>query len=392
MKTLIPAGLLYQLKLPFKRMAYELMDQLVIHFVPKGCEGGLLLFRLDLLGDYLMCRPFFEAFRKDQPFGETRFFFTGNQLLQALAEELNPGLFDEFIPIDRSRFINSLIYRFQILAAIRRRGFSTIINPMHTRQFWLESVVRVSGAERRLGASATGKYMNGWEQQLSDSWYSRIFPTGSEPSFEFFRNRSFFSRLCPSAEAVSSLRRPDHPQVKNPNLILLAPGASTQERRWPAASFALLMNQLATAFPASRFGLVGSADEEILCREIAGFLPELQPEIHAGKLSLPESLKLIAEAALLIANESGSVHLAATAGTACVCISNGNHFGRWNPYPESLAPNILTCYPENFYPLVEKIPWLLAAYHNRSELPASLVENERVQRACMQLLGVQARA
>jgi ADP-heptose:LPS heptosyltransferase len=386
MNSRILARSWYYLKLPFKRMAYELLDQLVIQFIPRANSGGCLIFRLDLLGDYLMCRPFFASLPKDQPFGETHFVFAGNQMLQDLAPGLDSEVFGEFIWIDRSRFINSISYRFQILAGIRRRGFSTLINPMHTRQYWLESVVRVSGAQRRIGASATGEYMNPMEKALSDSWYSSFIHTGEEPAFEFFRNRSFFAGIAPTATRFHEIREKKFYGQEKQKLILLAPGASTEERRWPSPNFSELLKKLTAEFPGFRFGLIGSASEESLCQTIASSAGIENAENYAGKLRIVESLNLLSTASLLIANESGSVHLAATAGTACVCISNGNHFGRWNPYPEILASSVLTCYPESFYPLDEKYPLLLNAYHLRSPLPASLVENERVLLACRQLL------
>ena len=380
--------LVYQLKLPFKRWAYEILDQLVIHFIPPGKSGGILLYRLDLLGDYLMCRPFFQILRKQLPFAETRIVFAGNQILEALAVELDGNQFDHFFWIDRNRFINSLFYRHSILCAIRRQGFSTVIYPSHTRQYWLESVLRVSGARRRITASSTGRYMNEWEQQLSSTWYSQILETGEKPLFEFYRNRAFFRQLVPQAEFVSSLEDACFQSGKSKaKLILMAPGASTAERQWPETAFIRLIRELHAHFPEYRFGLIGGAAEISLCKRIAVNSGLKDIQIFAGETSLPKSMQILSEASLLISNESGPVHMAATTETACVCISNGNHFGRWNPYPASLSPEIHTCYPESFYPLEENEPRLLENYHEHSALPASLVPFERVFQACIHLLS-----
>jgi ADP-heptose:LPS heptosyltransferase len=378
---------LYYLKLPFKRWAYELLDQLVIFLVKPGNEGGLLVFRLDLLGDYLVCRPFFNCLVRDAPFGETSFSFAGNKMLQDFAEVADAEVFSDFTWIDRGKFMNSLWYRWKILSGIRRRGFSTVINPSHTRQYWLESVVRISGAKRRIAASATGRYMNSWEQSLADSWYSSILVTGNEPCFEFFRNQAFFRQFAPSAGLVTGMGAHRLPQSHRKKLILLAPGASTEERRWPAEHFAALAEALAEEFPDFRFGLTGSPAEEELCRGIALHCPASKPEVFAGHLSLTDSVKLISEATLLVANESGSVHIAAGSGTPCVCISNGNHFGRWNPYPESVAADILTCYPGFFFPLESKKSHLLLSFHDHSSIPASEVDFEQVRSACVQLIS-----
>jgi hypothetical protein len=79
--------------------------------------------------------------------------------------------------------------------------------------------------------------------------------------------------------------------------------------------------------------------------------------------------------------------MAATTGTACVCISNGNHFGRWNPYPAELASNILTVYPARFGDVSSTFESLVSQYHNRSEIPVSEVEFDSVLKACRLLLA-----
>ncbi len=384
-RNLLPASWLYALKLPFKRWAYELIDQLVLHFIPAGKSEAILIYRLDLLGDYLMCRPFFRALKQSPEYKNAPLFFAGNQILKGLAEELDAEVLDGFFWLDRNRFINSLGYRFRMLAAIRRMGFSTVIYPSHTRQFWLESIVRVSGAGTRITGSSVGKYMNEMEQALSAGWYSKVAETGSKPLFEFYRNRAFFQAIAPAAGGVSSLFESCFKEIKKQNLILLAPGASTSERQWPAENFARLLSELSLLFPLHRFGLIGAASERETAERIIS-ISGTKARNYAGALSLPESMNLLAQAILLISNESGPVHMAATTGTACVCISNGNHFSRWNPYPESLANNILTCYPASFGNAEENKEKLTRLYHNHSSLPASEVAFSDVLQSSVALL------
>ena len=378
---------LYFLKLPFKRWAYELIDQSVLHFVRPGNAGGVLIFRLDLLGDYLMCRPFFRALRAEVAFEGRKFSFAGNQMLQELAPELDADVFDAYIWIDRSRFINSIGYRFRMLSEIRRKGFEVFIQPAHTRQYWLESVARVSGAKDRITSEAVGKYMSDLEQRLADSLYSQILPTSALPQFEFYRNRAFFAQLAPEAALVFTLRENRFEQQQNrQNLILVAPGASTEERQWPEERFVQLLDELAAVYPSFAFGLTGAGSEQDLCSRIANRCLVAQPEVYAGRLSLLETMELLASACLLVSNESGPVHMAATTGTACVCISNGNHFGRWNPYPLELTSSIFTCYPDAFYPLELQLASLIEKYHQRSDIPAAEVCYDRVKQACFLLL------
>jgi ADP-heptose:LPS heptosyltransferase len=384
--NLHPSRWFYFIKLPFKYWAYELIDQVILHFVPAGKRKAILIFRLDLIGDYLMCRPFFQALSADPAFSGLPISFAGNQVLKSLAEELDAAVFSDFTWIDRPRFINSLGYRFRILADIRRKGYSMVLYPSHTRQFWLESLVRVCGAGQRITASPVGRYMSDLEAKLSAAWYSRIIETGNQPMFEFYRNRLFFSSLAPATAGINSMQNSLLSRTPKQKLLLFAPGASTEERKWPSENFAGLISRLQEMLPGFLFGIIGSSSERDECSRIA---ESSGGRIHnfAGECSLPESLRLIAEASLLVSNESSPVHMAATTGTACVVISNGNHFSRWNPYPESLAPNILTCYPLRFGRVQENQAELTEKYHHHSSLPAAEVPFESVLEACLRLLN-----
>jgi ADP-heptose:LPS heptosyltransferase len=381
-----PARWFYFIKLPFKYWAYELIDQLILHFVPAGKRKAVLIFRLDLIGDYLMCRPFFQVLSSDPAFSDLPMSFAGNQVLKSLAEELDAVVFSDFTWIDRPRFINSLGYRFRILADIRRKGYSMVIYPSHTRQFWLESLVRVSGAEKKITASAVGRYMSDMETKLSAGWYSSVIDTGSLPMFEFYRNRLFFSSLSPSAAGVDSMECSVLSRTPKQKLLLFAPGASTEERKWPSVSFSQLIMRLQEILPGFSFGIIGSRAEREECNRIAEESGVMVYN-YAGECSLPESLRLIAGAILLVSNESSPVHMAATTGTACVVISNGNHFSRWNPYPESLAPRILTCYPSRFGNVQNNREELTRQYHHHSSLSASEVPIDSVLKACLRLLN-----
>lgn len=379
-------SLLYQIKYPFKRLAYECLDRWVLATVPYTPRGKVLLTRLDLIGDYLMCRPFFQALKEGSEWKEKDWFFAGNQQVRALSEHLDGKVFSNGIWVDRARFINSIGYRYKILKQVRQQGFEVAINLSHTRQFWLESLVRVSGAKETIRSSGTGRYMSSSEEILTESWYSRVVNSPEDAVFEFYRNRLFFKAISPKAGEVNTLVAAPKPlRPEGPLRIFLAPGASTAERQWPVLHFAATIRQL-NGLAAMEFILLGGPAEKSLGQQLEEALPDIQIRNQIGKWSLVESLNALASADLLIANESGPVHMAATSGTACVCISNGNHFGRWNPYPKELAPEILTVYPTSFEPREEKFEDLVRLYHLRSSIPASEVPVKSVFEAAVRLL------
>ena len=187
---------------------------------------------------------------------------------------------------------------------------------------------------------------------MTQGRYSNIVSTGNGSLFEFFRNRNFFSSLSGLALSIESLQT-NLPHLEldfsfpQTDFIVLAPGASTQNRRWPIAKFAALVVEICERGRVE-IVVIGSSGEAVLGDKLQAVLHGIKINNLAGKLSLPQSIVLLSKAKMLISNESSPVHMAATTGTPTLCISQGNHFGRWNPYPDSIAPWIKTVYPKWF--------------------------------------------
>jgi lipopolysaccharide heptosyltransferase II len=108
--------------------------------------------------------------------------------------------------------------------------------------------------------------------------------------------------------------------------IVVHPGASAPSRRYPAESYAATLRLLARKqglLPV----LTGSSDEAAMVAEIAR---EAGVEVLdlAGRLDLHELAALLARAPLLLANNTGPVHLAAGVGTPVVdlyALTNPQH-------------------------------------------------------------------
>jgi ADP-heptose:LPS heptosyltransferase len=371
--------LIFWVKYPFKLWIFELIDQwLLWRYVPQ--KGTKILFtRLDLIGDYLMVRPFFEKLKSSGYLKERPWVFAGNQICKDLAETFDSHVFEEWIWIDKARFLNDIPYRFKILKRIRKSGFDMAINLSHTRQFFLESVVRLSGAEIRIASYGTGNYRNEFESLLSDTWYSKLIQGPGNGVFEFERNRLFFSALVDEVALPTQLNQESWPDVLVPELpdrfFVLAPGASSAHRKWPIENFKTLGKWLQDKTGATLIiigGKTESDEGEYLIKEFGAGLN------LAGKLSLPQSMVVLRKSLFLISNESAPVHMAATTKTPAICLSQGNHFGRWNPYPATVAPWIKTIYPDEFYPLEQHWDQLVNAYHDFSNLPIQKVQVERV--------------
>lgn len=111
-----------------------------------------------------------------------------------------------------------------------------------------------------------------------------------------------------------------------PRSAIIHPGASDPRRRWPPRRFAEVADMLARQGHA--LVLTGTITEAGLCAEVA---EAMQAPAHnlCGKTGLGEMAGLVAGAALVVTNDTGTAHLAEAFGTPSVTIFIASDPARW---------------------------------------------------------------
>jgi lipopolysaccharide heptosyltransferase II len=103
------------------------------------------------------------------------------------------------------------------------------------------------------------------------------------------------------------------------------PGTNWETKRWPVEHFAALAGQLK-----SRFGLAtvaaGSTEEFGLCKQVGAHLN------LAGRTSLKQLIALLRHAAIVIANDSGPMHIASALSRPLVTLFGPTNPVRTGPY------------------------------------------------------------
>jgi ADP-heptose:LPS heptosyltransferase len=122
-----------------------------------------------------------------------------------------------------------------------------------------------------------------------------------------------------------SLRSPG--PAPTPGAVVLHPGASSGSRRWPAERFSAVARALRGA--GHRVLITGTPDEEALRREIAADAG--LPSDAVPRTGLLELAALVAEAAVVISNDTGTSHLATAYGTPSVTLFGPVSPGLWGP-------------------------------------------------------------
>jgi ADP-heptose:LPS heptosyltransferase len=107
------------------------------------------------------------------------------------------------------------------------------------------------------------------------------------------------------------------PLREGERLVVLHPGATDARRRWPAERFAAVADALAER--GATVVLSASDDEAAIAHAVAQRMRH-PPARLAGKLTLPALCGLLERARMVVANDTGPLHMALAIGTPAVGI------------------------------------------------------------------------
>lgn len=299
----------------------------------------VLLVRLDGLGDVLMCTPAMAAVRAALPLA--RLTLLTSPAGAALAPHL-PEL-DQVIafeapwvrgPVDaatghaerallrhlrRERFDAALIFstctQSALPAALLCRLAGIPLRLAHSREpaYGLLS-------DRLPESDVLGRGMRHEVQRQLDLVASVGFKAG-DPRLRFTRQ--------PADEARMRQRLATLGLGAGRAYVLLHPGATAPSRRYPPEAFAAAMAQLRTNMPSDLALVVcAGAGESSLLAPLREPVPGWTPLVISEPLTVGELAALVGGARVLVANNSGPVHLAAALGTPVVgvyALTNPQH-------------------------------------------------------------------
>lgn len=120
------------------------------------------------------------------------------------------------------------------------------------------------------------------------------------------------------------------PLRRGDRLVVVHPGASVATRRWPARGFATVVDRLVEE--GADVVLSGGAGERPLTERVRSMVaaPERVVDL-AGRTSLDALAGILAQADLLVANDTGVSHVGVAMGTPSVVVFTGSEPSRWAP-------------------------------------------------------------
>ena len=282
----------------------------------------------DRLGNALLTVPLALALREALPAARIDLLLARRRA--AVAEGL-PRV--RVVPFEKTDAFRHPLRFLRFLRELRRTGYDAVIDAAHWHAFSLTSALLSRWAARR--------FLVGAERGAKD-FYSRAIPPPPPLAPEIEAKLLLLTGLDLPAPARSVLQTPlglDRMEwaatiAPGARYVALNPGARKPDHRWPLERFAALARALGEQGVPSL--VTWGPGEERLARAL------VEQSAGASKLAPPsdvaELAALFRRASLVIANDTGPMHLAAACGTPMVALIHAPEGMRWtHPGPRFVA-------------------------------------------------------
>ena len=303
--------------------------------MPPAAPRRVAVFRALQLGDLLCAVPALRAMRRAWPTAEI--VLIGLPWARQFAARFG-GYVDRFYEFpgypglpEREPCLPAIP---EFLAAMQAEGFDLAIQ-LHGSGRFVNELVTLFSARRTAGFFLPGDHIpcdglfTPWPRHgleihrlLALTEFLGLATDGDH--LEFPLSECDFARLEDVTFDASLERR---------QYAIVHPGASHLARQWPIERFAAVGDALAEA--GLTIVLTGVRSEQPLTRELAASMHAPVLDL-AGRTDLGMLGALVAQAAIVVANDTGISHIAAALRTPSVIISTGDNPARWSPIDRGL--------------------------------------------------------
>lgn len=349
-----------------------------------GKKKKLIIIKVDEIGDYILFRNYLETVRKSKRYQDYKITLCLNIVLKSLALKFDRSYSDKVIFFEKSKFINSPLYRILFLMRLRSSFYNELLSPVYSRSFFIEDeLVHATNALIKIGYDGDLFRIKKDQKEISNSYYTHLIKSRHKFLFEFYRNREFFEQVL--EEEIHIIKPHLELEKVEQQYIVIFPGANAEFRKWSEKKFATLISSVLSVYNFKCI-IAGSSSDKVIARAILEEVNTSNVEDFTGKTTLVDLVHLISHASLLISNETGAAHLAVAVNTPTVCISNGNHYLRFTPYPKEIYNKIITVFPDKMKSIRDNFV-IARKYRNTSDLDINEISVDQVYNAVVQILS-----
>lgn len=265
----------------------------------------ILIVEVNWIGDVLFSTPFIRAVREANPDAHIACLLHP-RCVQVLRS--NPRV-NEIIIYDEEVEHKALLGKAKLILELRKKRFDTAF--LLHRSYTKALIVYLAGIRERIGYPTkkrrpilTRVIEDPDEEIHKVEYFLKIardcgMPV-KDPSYEYFVDDAD-RRASGELLARSGIKAAD-------KVVTLCPGGNWDPKRWPREKFASLGDEIARRWGA-RIVLAAAKRDMKLAEEIAKMM-HCNPAAVAGKTTLNELGALLERSELVIANDTGSMHMA----------------------------------------------------------------------------------
>jgi heptosyltransferase-3 len=303
----------------------------------------ILIYRIGQLGDTIIALPALWSIRQHFPSAHLALlsdehpqkgYISASQVLPA-------GLIDQYLGYEANPEGGSLVKLLRLLPRLRQERFDTLVylapRLRSRRQVWRDLVFfRVAGIRRFMGHRGIRPYppvIPGKPlpqiEHMADYFLGLLAQDGIPvpPPGEGCMNLGVEKAELKEAEDWLHSRVGSEPGKL---LIGLGVGSKYPAKVWPEERYERLGQHLIDQLGAFPIIFGGLEDQEIGHRLLSKWKLGANA---AGELKVRQAAAALSFCRLYVGNDTGTMHLAAAAGTRCVGIFSARHFpGVWYPY------------------------------------------------------------
>ena len=361
-----------------KSLLFLLFDSIALRNTPSPKREPLelvILIRQDAIGDFVMWLDTAKEYRQLYPPDKYKIILVGNKIWSGLARAL--PYWDEVIEVDVKQFKTYSRYRWNLIRKIQNLGVQIAIQPTFSREFYHgDSLIRASGALRKVGAVGDMSNRNWLKKTIADGWHTELIPTSTQIMTELERNAEFFQGISvkpyqanyPKLQFLSTMNT----NWEKKDYYVLFPGVSTALRQWPVEFFAEIADRIYNETGIKGI-LDGAPNEKSLAESIQSIS---RASLEWAGTPLDELPQLLKYSKFVVSGETSAVYIAAALDTPVICVLGGAYFGRFLPYPELTGKEIAletVSYPMSCYGCNAK-----CVYPLKKNEPAPCVSNIKV--------------
>ena len=291
----------------------------------------LLIIKADAIGDYILFRNFIEITAKSEIYRDYEIDLLANSLWKDLFLKYDAGFISKSFFTNPEKLYDSPWQLLKLGLQLAKRNYELVLQPTHAHTFIVDGLAGLASAKQVVGFASDTERIALKYKTKTDRFYTRLIDLPLNITFEFEKNRFFFQSVLNESVTIKGPSIEIEAEPKKG--IVVFPGSGVFKRSWEKEKFLELIKRILNYTPHPVY-IAGGPGEIEIGNYLTANLPADRITDVTAKTSLPQLVQLIGNAALIIANETSAIHIAAATKTKAICVLGGGHFERFAPYPD----------------------------------------------------------